>query len=236
MNWSQRTAAKDAKFIPLRLTADEEKSLLVLQAALAASHYTDAVDVDGSDGLARKGEAENQLTCLVVGMAAVTRSQDREFVSSVFEIGRRHQILHPRKMGEQYGKLIYMVMDYVQLLKKPVPAPVQTVYELLKQHDSLGLLDDPALHTVAQITTAQKRDEAVKRLAASYAERKRCTSMRCPTEVVERAINSLMDQEDNLRWSREPHNAMLGLPARLGCSVRPEAPSPCPGGAKTALA
>ena len=75
------------------------------------------------------------------------------FLRQVLEIARRHKIMNPATMRTEYGKLIYLLQDFVRLQADghldgvfvkniSLIAPIQTVYTFLEQCQGLGMLED----------------------------------------------------------------------------------------------
>ena len=108
MNFVER-----AKYIPLRLDMDERKLLRLLEAALHVSEYMDKVDVlhvQVQDATITKQLKE--ICAIMCGLVVATdyragqnliKDKDFEhnaqFFQRIFEIGRRHKVMNPEKMG-----------------------------------------------------------------------------------------------------------------------------------------
>ena len=89
----------------------------------------------------------------LVGKGLESR-QAEAFLSTVFEVGRRHKIMNPAKMRSSYGKLMYMLQDGmgregresiggVQLWK-----PLNMVHTFLQERNAIGLLRDARIKVV----------------------------------------------------------------------------------------
>lgn len=101
-----------SRYIPLRLTYDERKSLRLVEAALSVSEYTDKVDTLGF-GLSKAKRIVHQIRELCAILSGLVLAadyklgqelfQDRdfennaEFFQRVFELTRRHKIMNPEK-------------------------------------------------------------------------------------------------------------------------------------------
>lgn len=165
-----------AKYIPLRLTTEERRVLRLIEGALNVSEYTDKVDV--LSWKSKTGRITAQIKDLCAILCGLTVAQnfkrgqqlmgDRDFAAlsqffqNCFEVGRRFKIMNPEKMRENYGKLIYMLMDSVDsqvkdLLGFPCVRPMKTVHSLLEEGGAEALLTDPLLPIATAEITSQGR-------------------------------------------------------------------------------
>jgi len=143
-----------------------------------------------------------------------------DFFAAVFEIGRRHKILNPERMRTDYGKLIHMLMDsqspdIQRLLEFRLVKKVTTVYDFLKERDSLALLKQPeaVIATTAISDRGKTRSEvqqdikakerAVKRLIKQF------TNDDLSEEAVEWCLYSLGDNSSFLLFNRDPVEHMI---------------------------
>ena len=148
--------------IPLRLSDDERLLLRVLESALAASEYTDKIDVAAAYST-RVQNMRQQLAntaAVLAGMFVVAAGkrgqelvQDRsindypELLGAIFEIGRRQKAMNPEQMRLSYGKLICMLQD-AQSSEVHAPAgfervaPIHTVADELAAIEAEELLED----------------------------------------------------------------------------------------------
>lgn len=157
-----------AKYIPLRLTYEERKSLRMVNAAVSVSDYTNVVDVAFKNKVRRQHVQLQQIVALLTGLVAggsYPEGQDvlqtRNFkpyqqkLGEQFEIARRYKITNPEKLRSEYGKLVYLLQDTINpdvqpLLGVNVVAPVKTVYSLCQEKGALALLDDKLLATATE--------------------------------------------------------------------------------------
>lgn len=115
--------AERAKYIPMRLTMSERKGLRLLQSALKVCDYTDKIDGTSNRSKAKRIQAQTRSVCALLSGLVVAVNYDegqdiiesRDFVRhesffrSVFEVGRRHKIMNPDSMRDEYGKAIYFL-------------------------------------------------------------------------------------------------------------------------------
>jgi len=101
-----------SRYIPLRLTYEERKSLRLVEAALSVSEYTDKVDTLGF-GLSKAKRIVHQIRELCAILSGLVLAADyklgqelfqnrdfennAEFFQGVFELTRRHKIMNPEK-------------------------------------------------------------------------------------------------------------------------------------------
>ncbi|KAJ1987501.1 hypothetical protein GGI04_006130, partial [Coemansia thaxteri] len=108
-----------AKYIPIRLTLRERKFLRLLEAGLKVSEYTDKIDILMYGNKTKRIVAQIKELCAIISGLVLasdykvgqTLFEDRQFEDNedfyqkIFEIGRRHKIMNPEKMRNEYGKL-----------------------------------------------------------------------------------------------------------------------------------
>lgn len=166
-----------ARYIPLRPTAEERGLLQILGGALYVSEYTDQVDVYHAGNKARRMALQIQQICAIVAGLVVANNFDvakkplmerdfganKHFFRAVFEIGRRYKILNPDKLRGSYGKLIHMLQDSVKdevarAVGFECVGPVRTVAMLVKEkRRGVELLRDPLLHQATrEVYTSDK--------------------------------------------------------------------------------
>ena len=107
-----------AKYIPVRLTYEERKSLRLVNAAINVSDYTTAIDIEFKNKSRRSHLQLQYIVAFLSGLLAATSYElgqevlsDRNFVphadliKTLLEIARRYKITNPEKMRSEYGKL-----------------------------------------------------------------------------------------------------------------------------------
>lgn len=161
-------ASERSRYIPLRLSYEERKSLRLVIAAVNVSDYTTFVDVEFRTAARRQHLQLQQIVAFLTGLVASydysagqALLEDRNFGSSesqlreVLEVARRYKITNPEKLRSEYGKLMYLMQDakhqeIAPLLGVDVHAPIHTVYSLLAAKKGLALLADEKLATATQ--------------------------------------------------------------------------------------
>jgi hypothetical protein len=152
-----------AKYIPLRLTYEERKSLRLVCAAMNVSDYTNAVDIPFKNKARRYHTQLQQIVAFLTALIAANNYEHgqeifenrnyelyQEGIQEMLEIARRYKITNPEKLRSEYGKLVYLMQDAVSetiqpLLGCSIHRPVRTVHDLLAQHQGLAMLEDPAI-------------------------------------------------------------------------------------------
>ena len=107
-----------AKYIPVRLTYEERKSLRLVNAAINVSDYTTSIDIEFKNKSRRSHLQLQYIVAFLSGLLAATSYElgqevlsDRNFVPhadlirTLLEIARRYKITNPEKMRSEYGKL-----------------------------------------------------------------------------------------------------------------------------------
>jgi len=222
------------KYIPLRLTWSERKSLRLCEAALNVSEYTDKVDIlTWKSKTGRIHEQIRDICAILSGLAVAAdyevgqrmirdRSfeQNSDYFSSVFEIGRRHKILNPECMRTDYGKLVHMLMDsqnpdIQRLLEFKLVKKVRTVYDFLKEHDALDILkhQDIITATTAIVDLGRTRAEVQQAIKVKEAAVKRLvrkySSDDLGEEEIEWCLYSIGDNSSFLVFNRDPVDQMI---------------------------
>ncbi|KAJ2671916.1 hypothetical protein GGI25_005305 [Coemansia spiralis] len=224
-----------AKYIPLRLTLKERKYLRLLEAALNVSEYTDKIDILMYSNKTKRIVAQIKELCAILSglllasdyKAGQALFEDRQFEDNedfyqkIFEIGRRHKIMNPEKMRNEYGKLIYMLQDsqtseVKSMLGFSIVAPIKTVYSVLESLGVLYLLEDEMvavatkeIHSLGKTQSQvrleiKQKERAVEYLCKAYA------TPECPSEVIRQCLYSIGDNHAYLRFNRDPCDRMLG--------------------------
>lgn len=226
-----------AKYIPLRLSADERKILRLVEAALNVSEYTDVVDVIPHSRNKAQQRIHIQIRDLCSILAGLTvasdyrRGQelvsDRDFAANeayfqaAFEVARRHKVANPEKSRNTYGKLIHMLQDSVtdditRLLDFSCVKPLITVSSFLEQRGGLELLQDPLVQTATMEIIAesksrravQKKITAKERAVATLAKRYKSGRILSEDDV-RRCLYSIGDNNAYLRCARDPCDMMI---------------------------
>ncbi len=225
-----------AKYIPLRLSYDERKSLRTVNAAINVSDYTNTIDIQFKNKAKRKHTQLKKIVAFLSGIVATTSYEsaqeileDRNFedhedmIRKKLEIARRYKITNPEKMRSEYGKLVYLIQDAVGSDIKPllgvnISAPVNTVYDLLEKKDGLRLLDDPALGTATQeILSDKSKTRAAIQLEIGRKNKavktvvQRYTSHKLKADDIELCLYSISDNNSFLNSNRKPITDCIAL-------------------------
>jgi hypothetical protein len=106
-----------AKFVPMRLTLKERKTLRLVDAFLTTSNYVDRVDLAQHANPTRR--VHEKLRCIAttfIGLvAALDYAKGKDLASSfefvthadtfrdAFEVARRYKIMNPDRLRDSYG-------------------------------------------------------------------------------------------------------------------------------------
>lgn len=163
-----------SKYIPLRLTFEERKSLRLVNSAISVSNYTNVIDVNFRNPAKRQHAQLQQIVAFLSGLVSAIDYdkgqqvlEDRNFlpheqlIQDLLEISRRYKITNPEKMRSEYGKLIYLMQDASSesiqpLLGIKLHKPIQTVYSLLEKYKCIALLEDPLIATATEEILPEK--------------------------------------------------------------------------------
>ncbi|KAJ2726783.1 hypothetical protein GGI07_000294 [Coemansia sp. Benny D115] len=239
-----------SKSIPLRLTLKERKYLRLLEAALNVSEYTDKIDILMYGNKNKRIVSQIKELCAILSglvlasdyRAGQTLFEDRqfedneEFFQKIFEIGRRHKIMNPEKMRNEYGKMMFMLQDsqmseVKSMLNFSLVKPIKTVYSVLESLGVTYLLEDEMVavatkeiialgKTRSQVQLESKQKErAVEYLSKAYA------TSECPAEVIRQCLYSIGDNHAYLRFNRDPCDRMIGYLGSLFDPKKPESNS-----------
>lgn len=218
-----------AKYIPVRLSYDERKSLRLVNAAINVSDYTTAVDIPFTNKARRHHVQLQHIVAFLSGLLAATSYdrgqdvlQDRNFtpyeedIKTMLEIARRYKITNPEKMRSEYGKLVFMMQDAVSegtqpLLGINIHRPVKTVHDLLHEKGGLDLLDDAAIDiATSEILPDKNKHRSMiqaeirrKEKAAEYIVKK-YTSRKLSSEDIRLCMYSISDNNSFLNSNRKP--------------------------------
>jgi hypothetical protein len=114
-----RSWSELARFIPLRLSAEERRILAILDRTLKVSEYTDNVDIY----ISRANRTEiirceiQKIYSILSGqyvamkMSKSTSGLTQDWFGKAFEIGRRYKAMNPDKLRDTWVKLMYMLQD-----------------------------------------------------------------------------------------------------------------------------
>ncbi|KAJ2758498.1 hypothetical protein H4S06_002672 [Coemansia sp. BCRC 34490] len=236
-----------AKSIPLRLTLRERKYLRLLEAALNVSEYTDKIDVLMYTNKAKRIVTQIKELCAILsGLVLATDykagqalfedrqfDQNGDFYQKIFEIGRRHKIMNPDKMRNEYGKLMYMLQDaqapdIASMLGFSAVAPIKTVYSVLESLGASCVLEDEMVAVATREIDAHGKTRSQVQLEIKQKERaveylcKAYASGTCPAEVLRQCLHSIGDNHAYLRFNRDPCDRMLGYLTTLFSAKRAE--------------
>ncbi|KAJ2159698.1 hypothetical protein GGF46_002823 [Coemansia sp. RSA 552] len=237
-----------AKYIPLRLTLKERKYLRLLEAALSVSEYTDKIDVLMYGNKTKRMVAQIKELCAILSglvlasdyKAGQTLFEDRqfedneEFYQKIFEIGRRHKIMNPEKMRNEYGKLMYLLQDtqladVKGLLGFSAVKPIKTVHSVLESLGTTYILEDEMVAVATKEIVSHGKARSQVQLEIKQKERaieylcKAYATAECPAEVIRQCLYSIGDNHAYLRFNRDPCDRMLNYlttffsPTRAEC-------------------
>ncbi|KAJ1944514.1 hypothetical protein GGF37_002158 [Kickxella alabastrina] len=224
-----------SKFIPLRLTLKERKYLRLLEAALNVSEYTDKIDILMYGNKAKRIVSQIKELCAILSglvlasdyKAGQTLFEDRqfedneEFFQKIFEIGRRHKIMNPEKMRNEYGKMMFMLQDsqtseVTNMLNFSLVAPIKTVYSVLESLGVTYLLEDEMVAVATKEIIGQGKTRSQLQLEIKQKERaieylcKAYATQDCPAEVIRQCLYSIGDNHAYLRFNRDPCDRIIG--------------------------
>jgi hypothetical protein len=152
-----------SKYIPLRLSYEERKSLRLVNAAINVSNYTSVVDKEFKSKSRRQFSQLQHICAFLSGLIAASDYNegqnvlsDRNFVNyeryiqTVLEIARRYKVMNPEKMRSEYGKLVFLMQDanstdIKPLLSCDINQHIRTVYDFLEQKSGLAVLSHPSI-------------------------------------------------------------------------------------------
>ena len=218
-----------SKYIPLRLSYEERKTLRLVNAAINVSDYTNAIDISFQKSARRHHVQLQHIVAFLTGLIAANNYElgqgvlsDRNFlpfedsIMNMLEIARRYKITNPEKMRSEYGKLVFLMQDAVSaniqpLLGVKVHRPVQTVFALLQAARGTQLLEDPLL----PIATAEILPDRGKSRPAIQAEIRRkekaaehivrkYSSSRLSEDTIRLCMYSISDNNSFLNSNRRP--------------------------------
>lgn len=218
-----------AKYIPLRLTYEERKSLRLVNASINVSDYTTAVDIAFRNKARRNHVQLQHIVAFLTGLIAATNYEkgqevlaDRNFaayeqdIQTMLEIARRYKITNPEKMRSEYGKLVYLMQDAVSETTKPllgisIHKPIKTVYDLLKGANALAVLEDPAIATATEeILPDSSKSRSMIQLEIKRKEKaadgivRKYVSHRISADEIRACLYSISDNNSFLNSNKKP--------------------------------
>jgi len=254
-----------ATWVPMRLLPEERELLQTLEGVMDVSEYTDKVDVSfdyfgwrtgGNRKLEIISEELQEVLHLVLGMCVSGNytkgrkllekelAENEEFFQTVFEIGRRYKVMNPDKMRTTYGKLIHMMMDFVEnhVMGVENARPILTVRRFLESkcvggaQAALAMLRDDRMKDATDVVVVQEQDRVSSEEVAARIQRKKEAREALVKQYgagiavtgltegdVERVLESLEDANNYLRGNRDPVQRMLDY---LQEYFTPDEPSP----------
>lgn len=216
---NERDFVTRAQFIPLRLQQGERRRLRLLEAQLAVSTYTDAIDRPSLPPNKRVHAQILKVCAFLSGLAvSVDYEVGREAVSSrkwkeyegffrsCLELGRRHKILNPDRMRTEYGRLMYMMMDakkndVQQLLGFDVQAPIVTVYSYLKANGAHALLSDPRMEIATRAIDQMDQLAEEARKKSRQEVRREVKEKEAAVKALARQYRNAQLSEDDIKWA-----------------------------------
>lgn len=218
-----------AKYIPLRLSYEERKTLRLVSAAINVSDYTSNIDIIYKNKARRYHNQLQYIVAFLTGLIASTDYNDgkevienRNFekyedsLQGMLEIIRRYKITNPEKLRSEYGKLIYLMQDSVSaeiqpLLGVHIHASVKTVYDILRDGGGLKILEEPTLSLATNeiLPSKSKSKSAIqheirrKEAAADNLVRKYANN-RLPPDLLRMCLYSINDNNSFLNSNRKP--------------------------------
>lgn len=239
---AQSSIKERARYIPVRLSLEERKLLRLVEATMNCCDYTTNVDKSFSSSTRRTHQQVKGVMNMLRGLVTASdykAGQELEkegaydkyvaFLQKVFEIARRHKIMNPEKMRTEYGKLICLLQDIVQLQQQghldslfldgevdSLISPIETVYKFLEDRKGLSLLDDKYIELATEEILAtpgksrkqieseiRKKEKAVLILKQSH------SSDLLSSDEIHMCLYSICDNNSFLNSNRVPIDKVL---------------------------
>ena len=226
-----------AKWIPLRLSLRERKTLRLLEAALTVSEYTDKIDILSyrSNKPQRMVAQIKDLCAILCGLVVASDYQigqqllqdkdykyNESYFRSVFEVGRRHKIMNPEKMRSTYGKLVYLLMDAIspdvkEMLDFSCVSEIKTVARFVQENGCDALLDDELMAAATQEIIPDNKSRNTIQKEIKQKERaieilsKKYANARATSDDLKVCLYSIGDNSSFLRGNRDPIDKMIVL-------------------------
>ena len=245
---SYRSVKERAKYIPLRLSLKERKLLRLVEAAMNCCDYTTSVDKHFASQTRRLHTQIKSVVSVLRGLVTACDykagqklanleesdegeqlwARQRPFLRTILELARRHKIMNPEKMRTEYGKLVYLLQDIVQLQQQgyldalfpeegdsgepaSLIAPIETVYKFLQDRHGLAVLDDKHIELATEEVLAtqgksrkqidahiRRKEKAVLLIKQSY------NSQYLSMEEIHLCLYSVCDNNSFLNSNRVP--------------------------------
>lgn len=228
--------AERAKYIPLRLTYEERKSLRLVTATISVSDYTNNVDQVFKNRARRPHVQLQSIVSFVSGLiASLDYSRGQELVAdrnlapheatlqNLLEIARRYKVCNPEKMRSEYGKLVYLMQDadspeVKQLLGIEIKKPIRTVYDVLAAAHSLQILDDKRLPIATEEILPDKLKsraaiqlEIRRKEKAAEALVKQYATRQLPEDTLRSCLYAITDNKSFLNSNLRPIQDCIAL-------------------------
>ena len=228
--------AERAKYIPLRLSYEERKSLRLVNAAINVSDYTNNVDMMFKNNAKRHHSQLQYIVAFISGLIAANNYQqgqevltNRNFslyeqnIQDRLEIARRYKITNPEKMRSEYGKLVYLMQDSVsptinQLLGISIVKPIITVHSILESLGGLQILEDPHIATAtAEILPDKSKSRPAIQLEIKRKEHainkivKTYSTRALSEDTIKLCLYSICDNNSFLNSNRKPITDTINL-------------------------
>lgn len=229
---------KQARYTPLRLTAEERQLFKLLDAALNVSDYTNRVDTFLYTSKMKRIVEQLKLVCLVLVGLVVSKNMkigqelivnksfkdNEKWYQNIFEIGRRYKILNPNRFNDNFGKLMYMVMDLrmpeiKNQMEFDLYKPIKTVASYLESRDdgkAMAIFDEPLIiNATAEILSRGKsraqinseikmKEQAIEVLAKKYS-----SSLGFTAEEIRQVLYLIGDLNSHVNLNRAPLERMI---------------------------
>jgi hypothetical protein len=224
------------KYIPLRLTYEERKSLRLVNATINVSNYTNVVDQPFKTKTKRQHAQLQSIVSFLSGLIAsidYSKGQevilDRNFspyqptIQQCLEIARRYKIINPSRMRSEYGKLLYLMQDadspdIKQLIGVEIHKPIKTVYDVLAARGGLEVLNDSRILTATEEILP---DKTVSKNGLQMKIKRKETAIenivhkysnrQLPEEVLRLCLYSISDNNSFLNSNLKPIQDCIGL-------------------------
>lgn len=227
-----------AKYIPLRLTSEERQLFKLLDSALNVSDYTNKIDIFSYTSKSKRIISQLKEICSILLGLVISKNMkigtelivnknfkdNEKWFQNIFEIGRRYKILNPNRFNDNFGKLIYMIMDsrlpeIKSHMEFDLYKPIKTVYDYLDSREdktALGIFDNELIiNATAEISSRNKprsqvqkeikiKEYAIEKLARKYRSRNGFDD-----EEIKQVLYSIGDFNAFTNANRKPITRMI---------------------------